>query len=206
MGQPAHAKVPQTADAVTLEVPDWAAPGTQLTVTAPSGRQLTVTVPDGAVAGQHLEVDVQVPEMPPKTSVVLDVPEGAAPGTQLIVTAPGCRQVAVTVPEGASVGQQLEVELPAIPHSVEIVVIEVPDGAAPGTQLTVTAPSGRQVTVTMPEGAAVGQQLEVEVPIPGANDAFIKNAAVSAYANTDVMPLAVFANARVPPPHRAGPT
>ena len=42
------------AETLVMQVPEGAAPGTQLTVTAPTGQQVSLTVPDGAVAGTQL--------------------------------------------------------------------------------------------------------------------------------------------------------
>ena len=59
---------------------------------------------------------------------MLSVPEGAAPGTQLTVTAPNGQEVTLTVPEGAEPGQQLEVELPGAPAAEQSIVMTVPEG------------------------------------------------------------------------------
>lgn len=72
------AKMPATekpaTDKVSITVPEGAATGSKLTVTATSGRSVTLTVPEGAVAGQQLNVEV-----PAAAAVAVHTPAHRAP-------------------------------------------------------------------------------------------------------------------------------
>jgi len=102
-------------------------------------------------------------------TVSMTVPEGAAAGAELTVTAPNGEQVTITVPEGVQPGEQLEVQMPGstgsqATASAQALSMTVPEGATAGTEVTVTAPNGQQVTFSVPEGVEPGQQIEVQLP------------------------------------------
>ena len=75
----------------------------------------------------HIDVDhpdyQRVAMKPASEVVLLDVPEGAVPGTELMVTMPSGQQITLTVPEGAVAGQQLEVQVAVASEEAEAQLI-----------------------------------------------------------------------------------
>jgi hypothetical protein len=133
-------------------------------------------------------------------SFLITVPEGAAGGSELEVSAPDGRLVTVQIPVGVTAGQQLRVDMAQLDagddylmgeyteddeeetddshyydsgddfsedpsDEEEYVMVTIPEGVEPGQRIRVQSPTARRsAIVEVPEGVVAGQQLRVVLP------------------------------------------
>ena len=92
------------------------------------------------------------------------VPEGAIPGSELMVQLADGRELNIAIPDGACSGQTLLVDVPTLQQDLPPTVeVTIPDGYFAGMDLTVDF-DGRCFSILLPDGCEPGMVLQVSVP------------------------------------------
>jgi hypothetical protein len=103
------------------------------------------------------------------TTMQVEIPAGAAPGSVIRFAAPNGSMMEVVVPPGAAPGSTVFIQLPAAapPPSADNTMIEVtvPTGAGPGTRLNFSTLDGRSIECVVPDNAPSGTTLKLSVPM-----------------------------------------
>ena len=105
---------------MTVQCPPGAGPGTTIRVSDPSGQQLDVVVPEGVGPGMSFQIAAapqppavvaeQAPLIQPQQSTMtVQCPPDAGPGTTIGVIDPSGQQLDVVVPEGVGPGMSFQI-------------------------------------------------------------------------------------------------
>lgn len=141
----AHATLPMT---IQFNVPEGAAPGSELVVDGPHGKMKAI-VPLDVSPGQQVSIWIG-----PSIKYMATVPEGKKPGDTIALELSDGKSIVVCVADGKQPGDTFEFAPP-------VLMVQVPKGSKPGDLLVFATPEGREEHVEVPEGIQPLQYFDV---------------------------------------------